>query len=320
MSYFIQDQAAREAIFLAVPPSGQQWSIAFGQERATVVEVGGGIREYVRAERAVLDAYPVSAMCDAGHGAVLIPWPNRLEDGRYRFDGREYQVPLNETQRRNAIHGLLRWLPWHCVLHRPDRVVVGTRLFPTPGYPFMLDVRIGYALGPDGLTVRMEARNVGDGPLPFGCGQHLYLSPGSAAAVDDAALTFGGGLRILTDPDRELPCGREAVSGTPYDFREGRRIGSLAIDSAFGDLLRDGEGRSRARLTGSDGRSVELWAGPEFPYVQVYTADGLGSGRRRRSLAVEPMTCPPNALRSGEEVIRLEPGDSWTGSWGVRLD
>lgn len=304
---------------MAIPPSGQQFSIAFDRSRVTIVEVGGGIREYVAGDRNVLDPYPVDALCDAAHGASLIPWPNRLEDGRYRFDGCEYQVPLSEPEHHNAIHGLVRWQAWQCLSLAPAAVVMGTRLFPTPGYPFMLDLRIHYALGPDGLTTRIEAVNVGDQPLPFGCGQHLYLSPGPIGTVDDAVLTFAADFRILTDPERELPCGREAVAGTPYDFREPHPVGALAIDSAFGDLGRDAMGRTWARLTGRDGRSVALWAGPEFPYLQVYTADGLAQRRRRRSLAVEPMTCPPNALRSGVDVIRLEPGQSFSGSWGVRL-
>jgi aldose 1-epimerase len=257
-------------------------------------------------------------MCDAGHGAPLIPWPNRLEDGRYRFDGRAYQLALSEPERRNAIHGLLRWRPWQVVSHGADRVTMGTCLFPTPGYPFSLKVQIEYRLGANGLTVTMRAWNVGESDLPYACGQHLYLSAGGGY-IDDCELRFAAGTRILADPERQLPVGQEPVVDSAYDFGAARRIGKTRIDFAFGDLERDEEGRARACLTGVDGRQVELWAGRAFGYLQVYTGDGLESDRRRMSLAVEPMTCPPNGLKTGEQIVRLHPGESWEGCWGVRV-
>ncbi|MGH9302279.1 MAG: aldose 1-epimerase family protein, partial [Acidimicrobiales bacterium] len=72
---------------MTTPPSGEQFEIRDGEQKATIVEVGGGIREYVVGERPVLDSYPLDVMCDGAHGSPLIPWPNRLADGAYRFDG-----------------------------------------------------------------------------------------------------------------------------------------------------------------------------------------------------------------------------------------
>jgi aldose 1-epimerase len=301
-----------------IPPSGEQFEISFGDQRATIVEVGGGVRQYAVGGRPVLDPYPVDAMCDGAHGTPLVPWPNRLEDGRYRFDDTEYQVALTEPEKHNAIHGLLRWRPWRAVERDGHRVVMAARLFPLKGWPFPLDVRVGYELGEGGLTVRTAATNLGDRPCPYGCGQHPYLSPG-AGLIDDATLELDAAVRILTDNPRQLPTGREAVDGTDFDFRSGRRLGDQEIDFPFTDLARDGEGRAWLRLGGHDGRRAELWVDEHYPIIEVFTGDTLAPDRRRRGLGAEPMTCPPNALATGTGVIRLQPGETVETTWGVRL-
>lgn len=299
-------------------PSGEQFEIVHGDQRATIVEVGAGVREYTVARRDVLEAYPLDAICDGGHGAVLIPWPNRLADGRYRFDELDHQLALTEPDRHNAIHGLLRWRPWRALEHGPDRVVMSTRLHPTPGYPFMLDVSVAYELGEQGLTVSTSAANVGDRPCPYGAGQHPYLSPGDAS-LDACTLTLPAATRVITDSERQLPTGAEPVAGTPFDFRAGRRIADLQVDCAFTDLSRDDKGHAVARLSAPDGKTVELWVDESYPVIEIYTGDTLAPARRRRGLAVEPMTCWPNAFQNGEGVRRLEPGQLLTTRWGVAL-
>ena len=302
----------------ALPPSGEQFEIVHGQQRATIVEVGGGVREYVVGERPVLDPYPVLKMCDGGHGAPLIPWPNRLADGRYHFDGVDYQVALSEPAKHNAIHGFLRWRPWQAMAREPSRVVVGTRLHPLTGYPFTLEMRIEYALGEDGLSVRTTATNLSDSACPYGAGQHPYLSPGDGL-IDACTLEFAAGTRILTDPERQLPVGRETAAGGEYDYSSPRVVGEQRIDDPFTDLARDDAGRAGCRLTAPDGATVELWADENYPFMELFTGDTLSPSRRRRGLAVEPMTCAPNAFQSGDGLIRLEPGEPHASHWGVRL-
>ncbi len=302
---------------MAIAPSGEQFEIRSGDQRATIVEVGGGLRTYSVGDRPVLNPYPADAMSDGAHGAVLVPWPNRLADGRYSFAGRDHQVALTEPDLHNAIHGFLRWRPWRAVEQSRRRVVMAHRLYPLTGYPFGLEVAVDYSLSEAGLVVRTTATNIGDEPCPYGCGHHPYLSPG-AGPVDDCTLKLPAGTRLLTD-ERQLPSGAEPVEGTPFDFRRGQRIGALEIDCPFTGLETDSEGGSVTRLTGSDGRTVELWADATYPFLEVYTGDTLAPDRRRTGVAVEPMTCPPNALQTGENLIVLEPDESVTTSFGVRL-
>ncbi|HEY4378663.1 MAG TPA: aldose 1-epimerase family protein, partial [Acidimicrobiales bacterium] len=296
-------------------PSGEQFGISWGDQSATIVEVGGGIRRYAVGDRDVLQPYPAEAMADGAHGAPLIPWPNRLEDGRYAFDGVDLQVALSEPDKANAIHGLLRWRSWRAGEHRADRVVLSTRLHPSAGYPFTLDISMAYALGPEGLEVTATATNVGDGPAPYGFGQHPYLSPGRGL-IDDCSLQFEASTRIVTDDARQIPTGVEPVAGSAYDFATPRPIGDLVIDAGFTDLARDADGRAWVRLGGPDGRTAELWVDDRHPVLQLYSAHGLAPDRQRRGLAAEPMTCPPNALRTGDRLLRLEPGAAVSTRWG----
>ncbi|MGH2717881.1 MAG: aldose 1-epimerase family protein, partial [Actinomycetota bacterium] len=149
-------------------PSGTQYPIRFGDQEATVTEVGGSIREYRVGGAPVLDPFAESAMCDGAHGTPLIPWPNRLADGKYSFDGTDYQVALTEPGKGNAIHGFLRWVPYRATLHEEDRVVMAASVFPQSGYPFRLDLSVTYALTSAGLVVTTTASNGGEVALPYG--------------------------------------------------------------------------------------------------------------------------------------------------------
>jgi len=303
---------------MTIAPSGDQFEIRSGDQRATIVEVGGGVRKYEVSGRLVLDPYPVNAMCDGAHGTVLVPWPNRLADGRYRFDGADYQVALTEPDKANAIHGFLRWRSWHASEHTGNRVAMGTRLQPMMGYPFCLDVSVAYELGDGGLVVATTVTNRGATSCPYGCGQHPYLSPG-IGLIDTCTLEVDARTRILTDNERQLPTGREPVAGTRFDFAAGKPLGDEKLDYAFTDLARDDSGRAWVRLSAPDGHRVELWVDEHYPIVELYTGDTLAPERRRRGLGTEPMTCPPNAFQSGDGLVGLQPGQSLTTTWGVRL-
>jgi aldose 1-epimerase len=300
-----------------VVPSGEQIELARDGQLAVVVEVGGGLRSYDVSGRAVLDGYPLDAMCTSGRGQVLIPWPNRLQDGRYDFDGRSHQLPLTEPGKGNAIHGLVRWEAWSPVEQAADRVVMEHVIRPQPGYPFTVALRIEYALSQSGLSVRTTADNLGDVECPFGSGAHPYLTVGTAT-VDPVILCVPGRTVIRSD-ERGIPVDRISVDGSEYDFRRPQAIGNTKLDHAFTDLERGADGAARVELVNSDtGAGVALWVDDGYRYVMIFTGDTLPDVNRR-SLAVEPMTCPPNAYRSGEALIRLAPGQSFASAWGIAV-
>lgn len=295
------------------PPSGEQFEIMFGDQRAVAVEVGGGLRTYSVDGQDIVDGYGVDEMATGGRGQMLIPWPNRIQDGSYEFQGRQHQLPLTEPEHSNAIHGLVRWNAWHVRQHEPHRVALEHLLHAQPGYPFSLHLVVEYALSTSGLTVRTTATNIGAAPCPYGSGAHPYLTLGTET-VDNVLLRVPARTALRSD-DRGIPVGTFAVDGTELDYRSARQIGQAKLDNGYTDLERDEAGIAHVVADGPDGSGRTIWVDEGYPYVMVFTGDIPSV--QRRALAVEPMTCPPNALRSGEALVTLEPGDSHTAAWGL---
>jgi len=295
-------------------PSGEQIELTLGDQSAVVTEVGAGLRSYSAAGRDLVDGYRADEMSPSGRGQVLIPWPNRIEDGIYEFDGKSHQLPLNQVGERNAIHGLVRWVVWTVAEREPHRVVMEHVLHPHPGYPFSLALAIEYLLTVDGLRVQVNAENVGSETCPYGAGAHPYLTAGTP--TDDSVVLRVPGATVLRSDERGIPVGSAPVEGTELDFRRGRTIGGTKLDSCFTDLEREEGGLASVELHDPDAGGVTLWVDESYPYLMLFTGDPLRDVARR-SLAVEPMTCPPNAFRSGEAVIRLESGRSFTSTWGI---
>jgi aldose 1-epimerase len=281
-----------------------------------VVEVGGGLRTYGAGGQDRLDGYAADEVCSGGHGQPLMPWPNRLRDGRYEFDGQQYQLGLTEPATRTAIHGLVRWANWAVAEHEDSRVAMEYVLHPQTGWPGTVRLRIEYQLGDGGLTVSASATNLGTTACPFGAGFHPYLTLGTET-IDSISVQSPGRSYLEAD-ERGIPVGARPVEGTPLDFRAGRELGTTKLDRGFADLERDPDGLARVRISTAGGeRRATLWMDEGYGYVMLFTGDTLAPAARRRGLAVEPMTCPPNGLQSGEGVVRLGPGDSFAARWGI---
>lgn len=291
--------------------------LRFDRWSASVVEVGGGLRELRRNGAPVLDGYGAGDMARGGRGQVLAPWPNRLAGGRYLFGGREIEVPVNERATGSAIHGLARWSPWRIAQQTPSRCVVELRLHPQPAYPFTADLTIEYALDDGGLEVRLGATNAGEVELPFGAGFHPYLTLGGAT-IDRLRAQVPAASWLPADA-RGIPTGERRPVADDLDLREGPRIGARVLDHCLTDLRRDADGIARVTLTDpeADGEGVALWMDAAWPFVMVFTGDTVEPARRRHGLAVEPMTCAPDAFNSGDGLLVLRPGESFSGRWGI---
>ncbi len=290
-----------------------------GDLTLTVVTVGGGMRELTLGDWHVLDGYGPDEVALGAYGQVLVPWPNRLSEGLYKFEGRLYGVPWTEPSKRNALHGFARWERWSVLRQDGASAVLGLVLAPRTGYPFALEVEVEYRAIPTGVDVEIRGRNVGRGNLPYANGFHPYVTVG-APSIDACLLELPGRTWLPTD-ERQIPTGRSAVEGTDYDFTKPRPIGGMHIDTAYTDLARDGDGMARLRLSSADGsRSVAVRLGDAYPYVMAYTGDTLADApRRRRSLGVEPMTAAPNAFQTGEGLAVLKPGETHVARWGIEI-
>ncbi len=299
--------------FVSAAPTGEQYEISSGKHRAVVAEVGAALRSFTFDGRDVVNGFDVMETIKGGRGQNLIPWPNRIRDGRYTFNGVTQQLALTEPARHNASHGLARYVPWVLVERQADTVVNRVRIHPQPGWPGTLEARITHRVGEEGLMVTVEATNLGDNELPFGYGAHPYLTVGESS-VDEVALTVPAASYLEVD-DRLLPAKVSPVDGTAYDLRHNTVLGTTNLDTAMTDLDRDSDGRWRIRLARGD-RYAELWGDETFVWTQVFT----GGPNRDGGVAVEPMTCGPDAFNEGpthDDMRVLAPGHTFVGQWGI---
>ena len=297
----------------AVNPTGEQYEIGAGGRAAVVTEVGATLRSYAVEGRDVVRGFGAEDVISGGRGQQLLPWPNRIRDGRYTFEGRTLQLSLSEPARHNAIHGLVRQVPWRLVSHAADRVEQTVRVYPQSGWPGVIEATIVHTVGDTGVVTRVDVTNIGASAVPFGYAAHPYLTVGEQT-VDDVLITVPAE-RYLAVDDRLLPADLVLVEGRPEDLRTPGVLGDRRFDTALTELARGDDGRWRARLERGE-RWAELWAGEGLDWIQVFT----GNDRRDLSIALEPMTCGPNAFNPGpthDGTIVLRPGESAGWTWGI---
>jgi aldose 1-epimerase len=295
-------------------PSGPGFDLAAGPYAATVRSVGASLQRLRAGGRDLVLPFGDDEMRPFFRGAVLAPWPNRVIGGRWRWQDADLELPLTEPARGHALHGLVAWLAWTPVEHTTTTVALSTTVWPQPGYPFCLDLEARCTLDPDdGLLWELRAVNAGQEPAPYGCGIHPYLVA-PAGTVDDWRLHLPARSELLTD-DRLAPTTLAPV-GPEHDFRTARPVGDAQVDNAFTDVAFDG-GEASATVLDADGVGARLTFGPTTPWVQVCTSDWRGEPGYRAGLAVEPMTCPPDALRSGTDLVVLDAGEAHRTWWRI---
>lgn len=289
--------------------TGEWYEIQAGDYRAQLSEIGAGLAGLWLGDRPITSPWPDGALPPMSGGAVLIPWPNRIRDGKFHFGGDDFQLPLSEPAQHNASHGLVRWIRFEVTDRSPSAVSFSHRLVPQTGYPFELSIEIRYELQAEsGLSVSTTVINTGAHPAPFGAGFHPYLDL-DGGNLDEAEIEVPAATRLVTD-DQQIPIERVPVAGTEYQLSPLRPVGTLRVDHGFTDLTGD---TATVRM---DGRTTELWWDAGFEFVQVFTPPLERFGRT--AIAIEPMTCAPDAFNSGAGLIELGPSETFRASWGIR--
>lgn len=298
-----------------VLPSGEQYEIAAAGYAAVVTESGAALRRLSHHGRDLVDGFGEREMSTKGRGQLLMPWPNRIRDGRYSFAGKDLQLGLTDPGTGNASHGLARWAAWTVEEHTGTSVSLVCRVMAQTGYPWTVDLHVLYDLTAEGLVVTQTATNLSPEPAPYASGAHPYLCVG--ATIDDLELCLPAHEHVLVD-DRLLPTGTEPVSGD-LDFTSPRRIGDLELDAGFGALVHQ-DGRATCTLVDpGTGRGVALWVDEHHRWLQIFTPPPAGP---RTGIAIEPMTAPADAFNSGTDLAVLAPagtpGDELSVSWGIQ--
>ena len=303
---------------MSTPPTGHQYALhhdgAHGPVEAVITSVAAALRLLTVDGHDLVQGFDETVSPPFGCGIVLVPWPNRVRDGRWVHEGTALQLDLTEVDRTNAIHGLLRNTPYQLVEKSDDAVTLGAAVVPQHGYPFHLWTTVEYRLTGNGITVTHSVTNLGAQPAPYAVGTHPFIRVGSHP-VDELTISARTVEHVMVD-DRLNPVGLEPATGG-WDLTEGRIVGELAFDDAF-RVQPDDDGVTRTVLTAADGAETEVWQDGDWEWLQLFitrsypTADGPVT-----AIAVEPMTAPADALNSGLGLRWIEPGASWSGSWGI---
>ena len=249
-------------------------------------------------------------------GDVLAPWPNRIADGKYRYNGTEYSVPINEVERGNALHGLVADLEWSIKSQTGDEVIFELNSKPNVGYPFAIYYTMAYALRSNGLTLTLTAVNLSDQSAPFGASIHPYLVADESTGVNSWSLKQPADTFMEVDSVRLLPLGIKSVENSHFDFRNREIIGDTFIDHAF-KVTSESSARV-VEVVAPSGIGVLMEFDEASRWIQIHTADRGGDITGRKSLAVEPMSCPPDAFNSGLDLIQLERDQKFAISWRIQ--
>jgi len=287
-----------------------------------IASVGASLREYRVGDRHLVVPFAADEVRPVYRGATVAPWPNRVVDGRFTWNGVEHRLAITEPERGHALHGLTPWLAFTAIERSVHAVTLRAVVEPQAGYPWRIRVETRYALTPRGLEQSVVATNLGAEAAPYGACPHPYLVAGPGP-LDEWRLRFPASQVLVVDEDRLIPSALEGVGidAGRFDFRVTREIGDARIDHAFTGLRRGADGEMRVELRAPDGAGVAMAWGPGCDWLQIHTADlpGAPAGADRLGLAVEPMTCAPDAFNRGEEagLVALEPGAAHEVSWRI---
>lgn len=302
-------------------------TLSYHNQRAVISPWGASLRRYffIDADGQEIDivwGYSGGSGKRGGQGDVLIPFPGRVRDGRYSFDGRQFELECNDKEGPNAIHGFVRSLPWQVQDVHANKVTFEIRIdaetYAGRGYPFSLAISVMYDLVVSGLTCTFTVKNEGQQAAPVGVGFHPYFTVGTSK-IDEAEVRIPGAAYVEFN-ERLVPTGRVlSATGTPWDHRRFRKIGQQRFNHCYLQLERDTQGMATASLrhTARD-RAIDITMDHAFSAVVVYTGDAIADAPRA-ALAIEPMTCASDAFNHPDWGLkRLVPGETFSGRYAVR--
>lgn len=231
----------------------------------------------------------------------LLPFPNRVNKGMYTFEGTTYQLPINEPARGHALHGLLFQYPFSYKETKENETNT-TALFSVEipkdtfaGYPYAFSISLQFVLEEKKLTISATVTNNDNRNLPYGVGWHPYLT--LHKKIDECDLDLPSTTELEAN-DVLIPTEKQKtinpISGN---------LGDKTFDTCF------------TNLSGYQTRfgNIILFQDSSMDFLQVYTPEA------RDSIAIEPMSCAPNAFNNGFGLLSVKPSESFTHSFGLKI-
>lgn len=306
----------------ALNETPQELTISTGEYRCGISTLGATLSWLTYAARPLVPAYDPLTTPPMFAGTVLAPWPNRVADGCYIDQGKQQQLELNEPERNNAIHGLVHDQLWTCVEQSQAAVTLRLDAEPRTGWPWTMTYQITWSLDPEtGLNCGFTVQNQSDTRCPLAIGFHPYVMA-QGEPLDECVLTVGLDSYLPLDSTRNLPAGPLTSTeklGLPSGFASGLPLKGIFFDHCFTSSTNNCTYQATLAHPATGHKVVVRCAAPAT-WLQIFTADpehGCELPGYGRVIAIEPMTAPPDALRSGTDLIYLEPGHSQDLHWSI---
>lgn len=291
-----------------------------GTVSATISTAGGALKKLAVNQIHIVPPTSGHQMNRFGDGIVLAPWANRIDRGRWNYQGQVLQLEVNEKDLDNALHGLVGSTVFEVAEQSDSAVTLETVVKPTTGYPFELLISVTYELTDSGIKTTHTAKNLGTSSAPYMVGTHPYFQIAGTATEDLEFKTDARSVDLVDE--RKIPIGKLSIKGTEFDITDWRKLSDCDFDHGFGDLMRDSQGRGHHYLRSPKGELLDIWQSAEMTYTFIFSPDyyiNNDDQTPRHAIAIEPQTAPANAFNSGEDVIWLEPSQTHTASWGAEL-
>lgn len=240
---------------------------------------------------------------DYKHGfpsAFMFPFPSRIEHGKYEFEGKSYQFPINEPARGHAIHGFTSHLPFE-VNNKTENTISCTLKYEGDyeGYPFPFEVEVQYEILNHCLYITYLAKNTGESNMPCAMGWHPYFKLGDTK-VDDLTINIPAVKVIKLDEGMIARGEEDSDLGKTIDLKD------KVLDNGF-RVIEKGDS-VQTELISKDKKLV-VWqeqGDEKFKYLVIYTPP------TRDCVAIEPLTSNINAFNNKEGLITLKPSASMT--------
>lgn len=285
-----------------------------GEVSAVISPKGAGLHALQVHGRTVmpLDTQDGRTRWYSGH--TLAPWPNRMRDGEWVFEGSALAAPVNDGK-GNALHGLVAQRDFEIVEQGPDAVTLECLLGGDAVYPFAVRVRVTYTVDADGLTCAFGGRNESGKRVPFAIGTHPFFP-----FTDDCTITINAANAFVVD-QRLLPTGDlvdlgqwHAQSGVPIP------MSTFVVDDCFTTLARDTAGIAHTLVTYPDGFATDVWQDAGLPNTVIFVTHAFEwSDGSTNAVAIEPQTTPTDSFNSGTDLTWLAPGEELSVRWGVTV-
>jgi aldose 1-epimerase len=312
---------------IALPPrTGQQFTISHGAYTAVVTELGATLRTLTYQGKDMIVSWDQNKPVPCSNGELLIPFPNRIEDGVYKFEGKTYTLPIDEHEKHNAIHGYGYRVFWKMESLDEDRIALMWRAGSMKGYPFDLTVRATYTLSDDGLQLNVSATNNDNIDAPWAVAIHPWISNGFNGYGDEideqnaqCEVTIPAHTHVTVN-DRLLPTGTEPVDGGKYDLRQPTALTNQPFDDAWTDVEHDHDGRTMATLIRPDGLAVSVGGDEAITSFQMCTGTGFAPETHPAGVAIEPQSAYANAFNTGIDLTVIKPGETSSTNFYMKAE